>query len=208
MRSPVYIGFPAFRLQTTAALTLAYGEARARLRDYPFEIVGSSAISTPIAPEGRNDLVEIATDAHADWLIMVDDDASFAPEAFGELLSLAAAHDDCVVAGLPAPCTDRTLNVQPSLPDRGFSRVDRVGAAVMAIQLPRLRAIGFSRPWFAAIPRSHGPPYGADYRFCDLVRSHGGKVYCDPRYPAGNGCLTLDDIEIESSHRASSVTTV
>jgi hypothetical protein len=185
-RQSVFIGIPSHRATTDLKLTITFGMAMSQVRDYPLDIVSISGASGTEVDEARNGLMQDAIDAHADWLLMLDDDVWFGPLAPWELLDLALARG-ATVAGLPAPTRMGWLNVEPREMGSGFEPCDRIGGAVMAVNLHRVVGLGLERPWFVSTPQKQGGVYSEDFYFCDNVRAAGGSVFADWRNTAGNG---------------------
>lgn len=191
--SKVLVGVVAYRFQTYAGLSLSLGAAGQALARYPFH-AHFTAVSNAIVDQARNELLRAATHGY-DWLVMLDDDLTFDASMLGEVLSMANAYEECVVAGVRAPGTATGKSVvQPDYePERGFCEVERIGGAVMVISMERLGALKWRPPHFMSRPQPDGSVYGEDYFFCDGVRENGGKVYCHHGFAVTNGPVHFPD---------------
>jgi len=182
----ILIGLPAYRFTSYTGLTISLAAAMGQLHRYPLlSVCDFKAIGHVLIDECRNMLVQEALTHEADWLLMLDDDASFEAIAPWELIMMAEAFG-ATVAGLPYPIRGTGEPCVEQLPEvrKGFKPCERIGAGVMAIDLAKL---GRWRPWFISTPQPQGGSYSEDYYFCDQVREKGGSVFCDWRHPAGNG---------------------
>ncbi len=136
----------------------------------------------------RNQLVEWMFEEGADWLLMVDDDQAFAPDALERLLS----HNVDIVAALCLRRSEpygpfcfseekdgiyRTLDLAHCPPE--LTSVAAVGTGMMLIRRNVFETL--PEPWFTITPNS-----GEDMLFCKEARRAGFEIYCDLGCPIGH----------------------
>lgn len=170
-----------------------------------FNMIGAGC---SIITRARNQLVAIALDNGADWIVFVDDDIGFDAKDFFKLIG----HDVDVVGGAPARRHKR-WDDKPALlgrPKEGSTvreyvtpagrlwEVDRMATAFIAIRAPVFKAIEpFTeayhsggtmagtgmRSWFwFDLDEVDGKLHdeGEDYNFCRKWTRAGGKCFLDP----------------------------
>lgn len=157
----------------------------------------------------RNTIVYDAIQAGCDWVLMVDADTFHAAkaDAIGDagvdiLQMIIDAHrHGAAVVGAPvrgrqienrqgAVCVqvaDGAAWRAPSLAQLSgrLLRIDRIGAAFLAVNLRWLVHHWPEPPWFVMEDCFEGRPRhgrGEDYYFCDGVRARGGMILCDGRF--------------------------
>lgn len=168
----------------------------------------SEALANLLRPEGtilrfapstwrhyaRNQIVEWMFEEDADWVLMIDDDHVFPPDALERLL----AHDKDIVAALclrrsepygPFCFTEETsegiyraLDLRASEPV--LTPVVAVGTGMMLIRRRVFETL--PRPWFTI---SHDS--GEDMLFCKAARAAGIELYCDLGLQIGHLTTTV-----------------
>jgi hypothetical protein len=136
----------------------------------------------------RNQLVEWMFELDAEWLLMIDDDQTFAPDSLAQLLS----HEKDIVAALclrrsepygPFCFSEEHEGIYRALDlrehDAVLTRVAAVGTGMMLIRRNVFETI--KKPWFTITPNS-----GEDMLFCKEARRAGFEIYCDLGCPIGH----------------------
>jgi hypothetical protein len=141
-----------------------------------------------------------------DWLLFIDDDMVWAPDAIGRLIASRDEHDLDVVGAL---CFRRSSPYQPTLymresPTTGaynyledwdddIIEVDATGLAFLLIHKRALEAIAGPMPPIEE--RNGGPPpnffrwegaLGEDLRFCQDLKAAGMRIWVDTRIEVGH----------------------
>lgn len=179
------------------------------MTDWSFLPTGQTAswqvVEGSILPSQRNELVQRML---GDWILFIDADMSFRPDAVGRLVKVREEHDLDIVGGL---CFQRKAPHQPTLYMRetpnhgGYSflekwetdlvEVDATGFAFILIHrrvFERMVTLdgqpGFT--WPAPEVALRMPPpnffrwsdgFGEDLRFCQDAKAAGFKVFVDTR---------------------------
>lgn len=161
----------------------------------------------------RNELTrQFLDDSSADWLMWIDSDMAWNPDALEQLLAVADPTDRPIVGGLAFGSLDDklfpTIYHLASMPEGGFStvrvfdyprdalvRCDATGAAFLLIHrtaLERIRDHGFNRtfPWFQETENA-GQPVGEDITFCLRARQLGIPVHVNAAVKVGHHKSTL-----------------
>lgn len=157
--------------------------------------------------ESRNGCVKMFLEhGEADWLLFVDSDMEFDPDALQRLFQHADAERHPVIGGLCCGLDDRsgwfpvlyrlietdagpmTALVRPNRPE--LVPVDATGAAFLLIhrsvlEAIRDRAFDAVYPWFQETSLS-GYPVGEDITFCLRARTCGYPIYVDASTEIGH----------------------
>lgn len=189
-------------------LTLLFDRARAQRIVNVLDDWSSANIS-----QSRNELTrQFLDESSADWLIWIDADMAWQPDALEQLLEVADATDRPIVGGLAFGSLDDqlfpTIYHLAALPSGGFStvrvldypldalvRCDATGAAFLLIHrtvLDRIRDHGFNRtfPWFQET-ENVGQPVGEDITFCLRARQLDIPVHVNAAVKVGHHKSTL-----------------
>jgi glycosyltransferase involved in cell wall biosynthesis len=168
--------------------------------------VSWQVVEGSILPAQRNELVQRM---QGDWILFIDADMSFAPDAIGRLVKVREEHDLDIVGGL---CFQRKDPHQPTLymresPESGgytfletwdsdLVEVDGTGFAFILIHrrvFERMVQFYEGRPdftWPSLDVRTRMPPpnffrwidgVGEDLRFCQDAKAAGFRVFVDTR---------------------------
>ncbi len=168
------------------------------IRSAPFVEIIPLNVRGDDTAQGRNRIVRHAQQANADWLLWIDADMIFAPEA---LLNLLEHNLDIVGADyrLRAPPFKRVgLFLRDDDPNRSTHlraveahsrRTGLIEMAVLGLGLMLVRASVFEKlpaPWFGRTwVKEHATPDNPDgfstedSYFCSVARMHGYRVWCD-----------------------------
>lgn len=147
----------------------------------------------PYLDENREACMRDAIQANADFLVFIDTDMVFPPDAVDRLL----AHGKDVIGAnyyekrLPLVSTVKLFGtdgemaddgkfVQQEMPPEPF-RCAGLGAGLMAIRVSRVAAL-MAAPYFAFADRK-GQRMGEELSFCERARHAGLEVWCDPTIP-------------------------
>jgi hypothetical protein len=172
----------------------------------PGQSISWQVVEGSILPSQRNELVQRM---QGDWILFVDADMSFSPDAIGRLVKVREEHDLDIVGGL---CFQRKDPHQPTLymrekPTEGgytfleqwdtdLVEVDGTGFAFILIHrrvFERMVRVYEERPGFHWPPieqRESMPPpnffrwmdgVGEDLRFCQDAKAIGCRIYVDTR---------------------------
>lgn len=161
----------------------------------------------------RNELTrQFLDDTKADWLMWIDSDMAWQPDAIEQLLAVTDPSERPIVGGLAFGALNDQLfptiyHLAP-LAEGGFStvrvydyprdalvRCDATGAAFLLIHrgaLERIRDHEFddTYPWFAE-SRNAGQPVGEDITFCLRARQLGIPVHVNAAVKVGHHKSTL-----------------
>lgn len=178
----------------------------------PGQTISWQVIEGSILPSQRNELVQRML---GDWILFIDSDMSFQPDAIGRLVKVREEHDLDIVGGL---CFQRKEPYQPTLYMReqptsgGYSflekwdtdlvEVDATGFAFILIHrrvFERMVRVYEERPdfvWPSVEDRKRMPPpnffrwmdgFGEDLRFCQDAKAIGCRIYVDTRIEIDHG---------------------
>lgn len=161
--------------------------------------------SGPRIVAARNEIVRLFVEHEQkpDWLLMVDTDMVFSPDAIYQLLAVADEKERPIVGGL-AFVAGRGGNIYPTMyrienrvseggtgtdvgiietwPDNSLVRVDATGAACILMHrsvLEKMReVVGEPQPWYAeTVDKASGSEYGEDFTFCVRATRLGYPIY-------------------------------
>ena len=160
--------------------------------------------SGPRIAAARNAVVrEFLTTRH-DWLLMVDSDMYWRPEAAARLLAGAHSHKRPVIGGLCFAHQQgilyptiyryaedgRSLLTTVDFPRDTIVRVDATGAAFLLVHRRPLEKLAQLRPgpqpWFAEELTEDGRERGEDLVFCDRLRRAGYEIHVDTGVAVGH----------------------
>jgi hypothetical protein len=151
-------------------------------------------LSGPRIASARNNVVSAFLKTQAEWLLMVDTDMVFKPEAV-DMLFEAADPDSCPIVGGLCFAGGRSGIMHPTLynlvdpetndgnpigiirdyPDYGLCKVDATGAAFLLMHRQTMKDIGERfqgpYPWFAEGTVYKGAAFGEDWAFCLRAKS-------------------------------------
>jgi len=132
-----------------------------------------------LVEEARNLLVEEAMAWRPDWLLWLDTDHRFPPEALLRLLG----HDTDIAAATyrgrwpPFPVAGSFLDPTHDLAAGGLVEAEWLPAGLMLVRAAVYRA--FPRPWYRNSYDAAGAITGEDVNFCRAARAAGASVWCD-----------------------------
>lgn len=188
-------GYPT--LEFTASLASTTGNmvaAAYTVEQFPQLVGALPKKSGPRIAAGRNNLVKHFLATGADWLFMVDDDMTFAPDALPALLAAADAETAPIVGGLTfgggrdgwfptlfyvEPDSGRLARFDV-WPEDQLMPVDATGAACLLVHRRVFEKVAESYqdpwPWFQEV--AHGnTPMGEDITFCLRARAAGFPIF-------------------------------
>lgn len=137
----------------------------------------------------RNRAVAQALEAQCDLLYMVDAD-TWADHSGSPLEQLVDTLEttDAAVAGAVVPLNNgRSLNATPAEVNE-VVETERIGAAMLLIDLRKLAAMDYSGPWFKTTLTGDGLSVqeSEDVHFCRVVREHGGTLFANCQIPTNH----------------------
>lgn len=176
---------------------------------------------------GRNEVVAWFLTTSADWLLFLDGDQRFTPEAYDALVEVADAEERPVLTGLyfgirrldgllyPLPLPN-IFSRDPSKPNffehivhyppNAVIRVDACGAGLLLAHrsvFEKISAINepeFQKVWFKDHPLPNGDWLSEDIYFCDRAASAGVPIYCHTGVVSPHvKSYIVDDIHFEDS---------
>lgn len=169
-----------------------------------------SMVSGPRIASARNNIVQTFLDhTTSAWLLMVDSDMLWTPQAFHKLITHAHPRDYPIVGGLcfgggrsggmfPTlyalrPGTDDNpdpVQIIEDYPDDAMCKVDATGAAFLLMHRDTLKKIGAEfagpSPWFAEGTVYKGLAFGEDWAFCMRAKSMGIPVHVNTGVKIGH----------------------
>lgn len=179
----------------------------------PGENIGISVVQGHVLTLQRNECIR---NMQGDWIIFIDDDMVFQPDAIKRLIATQQKFDLDMVGAL---CFQRGEPHQPTLymreqPTEGnyvfledwerdsVVEVDATGMAFVLITKRLLTAIAGEFP--DQMTRSHGRPpsyfrwdekgFGEDMTFCQDVKKAGGRIFVDTSIKTGHiGEITITE---------------
>lgn len=152
-----------------------------------------------------------------DWLLFVDDDMVFAPDAIGRLVAARDEIDADIIGGL---CFRRSEPHQPTLymrerPTSGaYNFLERWDSDIIEVDATGMAFVIIHRRVFEAIAGSKMPPLekrvklgppkffrwdgaiGEDLRFCQDAKAAGCRIWVDTRIEIGH----IAEIEVRHPH--------
>jgi hypothetical protein len=142
----------------------------------------------------RNNIAKLFLKNDADFLIMIDDDMVFQPDAALKLMARDVDVVGCVAFKRRAdydPCVymKKEGNYIPILP-QSFQEVDVVGSSGLMIKREVLEKIPY--PWFeTGIDKEgkrfqKGNHFSVDFDFCLKAKDAGFKIFADPEVQFGH----------------------
>jgi hypothetical protein len=214
-RLKLAIGLPAYGDSLTAHHARMWMEMGATLSGSPerFELVMFETIDVNPISKARNDLVVAARRHNADWLLMIDADTWVEPidqteDAGQQLLRMISDADRADAAIVCAPVIRRRLQasehdeymvyrkregslnidqLEPLTFTRGEDLADLTSRHLFPIDACATACFAMSmrRTYSSELFQfAHGLP--EDKYACRVVRTTGGKIFCDPRVRTGH----------------------
>lgn len=163
----------------------------------PIEFLGFSYAESYCLDWSRNQLLYLALERGADWLLLVDAD-TFHRDAADTLRMLREGEErGAAVIGAPVRMRGRTAqyNVRARQGEDYFvverdwffgrvQAVDAIGTAFMAVSCNWMRTAWPQQPWFVTRPVAGREPrvLSEDLAFCSEVTRRGGKIFVDGRF--------------------------
>lgn len=200
---PLKLGFavPAYGSNIDAghiAMWMSLGAMMA-YNEEQFVLADLQAPSVSNVDLARNKILSRGIKAGCDWLVMVDAD-TFHDGGADILRMVKTGHErQCAMIGAPVRC--KSTGVANVMKKRNggidhvlieeikgvVTEVDRVGSAVIAINVPWIKEHWPRSPWFATVHFDRGLDdepgvMGEDFFFCDMARDKGGLILCDGRF--------------------------
>lgn len=175
------------------------------------EIVSRFVVQGHILPMQRNECIKRM---EGDWIIFIDDDMMWQPDAFKRLIATHREHQLDMVGGL---CFQRSAPYQPTMymrerpndgryvflehwDDGAVVEVDATGMAFVLITKRLLEAMAGEFPPYEERLRREPPEYfrwegrlGEDLRFCQDVKATGTKIFVDTGVKIGH----ISEVEID-----------
>lgn len=157
-----------------------------RVPGYQSQELRVANVRSSILPKNRMDIMNLARQADADYLLFLDSDHSFPADLLHRLL----AHDkqivaaNCVTKQIPAQTTARYRDADPKgtpvYTDNkvGLERVWRVGTGVMLISKDVIQAIPNSA-WAMKYLEDADTFQGEDWTFCQACQEKNIPIFVD-----------------------------
>jgi len=178
----------------------------------------------PTVPQNRNTVVRGFLNTPYQWLLFLDDDMVFDPQAIQLLLATADAKRMPIVGGMACGIDEETREIRPTLyfwdethehPGPVYKtivtwepgkilKVDATGCACLLIHRSVFEKIdgkyGEAFPWFAYGTQGNGAlPTGEDLEFCRRAREQGFPVFVHTGAKFGHRksiVVSVDDYEM------------
>jgi glycosyltransferase involved in cell wall biosynthesis len=195
----IVIGLPScgfVRTETTSALLYMMAETQCQYQ-----------VSTPMScyiHMNRTDVIKQALSVDAKYVLFVDADMYFPPDALNKMLALdkdvvSATYNFrkyplCSVVKLHEDydsdyTVDETVTERP-IPLNKIKNPFRVGAAGTGLMLIKTEIFkNLPKPWFFFVAENEEEnisPIGEDIWFCNLARTHGYEIWIDPSINVGH----------------------
>lgn len=182
-RPRIFIGVPSME-SVKAKFAVCWAALAAHSARFCDLIVVSQENS--VIHQGRNNLVRSALELKADWLLFLDADMTFPPDA---LMRLLAHQKDMVCAFYNRRCPPYTTvgalaDPKATIPLTGLVEASMAGCGLMLINMGVFRKL--PPPWFfwafdpaAAKPDNPDGETGEDVNFIIKARAAGFKLWCD-----------------------------
>lgn len=180
----------------------------------PEQMIDRSIIQGGILTLQRNEAVQRM---RGDWLIFIDDDMVWQPDAVRRLIEIRDEHDLDMVGGL---CFRRSEPYQPTLYMRTdalqgpYNYLERWDSDVVEVDATGMAFILIHKRVFEKIAGSLMPPYeerlklgppnffkwegtlGEDLRFCQNAKAAGCRIWVDTRIQIGH----MSEVQITHRH--------
>lgn len=171
----------------------------------PTDYVAQYIVQGHVLTQQRNECIHRM---QGDWIIFIDDDMTFQPEAIKQLVETQRQYDFDMVGGL---CFQRGDPFQPTMymreaptngnyvfledwDDGGIVEVDATGLAFVLITKRLLEAIAGEFPSWEERQKRKAPAYfrwdekgfGEDLTFCQDVKKAGGRIFINTAIKTGH----------------------
>ena len=153
-------------------------------------------------PQVRHDTVAGALNAECDWLLFLDSDMRFPPDA---LLQLMARNQDVVAANYtgrkppfyPVAVKQEGVRVYTDYETSGLEKVDQIGMGLMLVKADAIKKV--APPWFMVGWHTEVGAYtGEDSYFCRKLQEAGASIWVD--HDLSHDVMHMGTFEFEQSH--------
>lgn len=158
------------------------------IRTYPKPVLFGAAAGCYVH-KNRNEIVKQAQVNKAKWLLFVDTDVSFQPDALNKLLE----QDKDIIAApynhkrLPIESTARMYDKEDKPLAHSYKATDKpfkVSAAATGFMLIKMSVFDkLKKPYFFFEYKDGDNFIGEDIYFCKMARKAGFDIWIDPRIP-------------------------
>lgn len=183
-KGTVFISVPTHREVPFRQTRESIRFASAELIEAGYRVMYQDAWGANIA-NNRNTGVKDAQDAKADWIMMIDDDMSFEPDAILRLIrhNLPVVSGLCVKKTWPYNTTVMFWNKEMekyhsslNFPVDELFECDATGTAFLLVKMSVFDKL--DRPYFC-FPPKNGSVLGEDLYFCQQMKAVGYRIFVD-----------------------------
>jgi len=205
----LFIALPAYDFKVSLKLAVSLAQFAQTAQSHGIDIQIGSICGCSVVSRARNLLVQDMLDSTCDYLLFIDSDINFEPEAILRLMAWVQDPKKGIVAAVPRTRSetktyiatlDQDENDQLTMNGAGLVRAKRVATAFMMVRREFFETLNDAHPeWRYYETRSERSVpcvfdfmlteegyIGEDFLFCDRAREHGFEVWVDPTIPLGH----------------------
>jgi glycosyltransferase involved in cell wall biosynthesis len=205
----IFIALPAYDFKVSLKLAVSLARFAQMASQHGIDVQIGSICGCSVVSRARNLLVQDLLESQCDYLLFIDSDINFEPEAILRLMVWAEDPKKGIVAAVPRVRDVNTTyiadldydeNGELTMNGMGLVRGQRVATAFMLVRREVfVTLIGANPEWtywdkragknlsavfdFDVTPEGY---IGEDFLFCDRAREHGFEVWIDPTISLGH----------------------
>lgn len=205
----IFIALPAYDFKVSLKLAISLARFAQAAPKHGIDIQIGSICGCSVVSRARNLLAQDMLDSKCDYLLFIDSDINFEPEAIFRLMAWASDPKKGVVAAVPRTRSetktyianlDYDENRELTMNSMGLVRAERVATAFMIVRREVFETLDKAHPEWRYYDNRSGRTLpcmfdfqlteegyiGEDFLFCDRVREHGFDVWIDPTITLGH----------------------
>lgn len=205
----VFIALPAYDFKVSLKLAISLARFTQMAGQHGIAVQIGSICGCSVVSRARNLLAQDLLESECDYMLFIDSDINFEPEAILRLMAWGSDPRKGIVAAVPRTRSEdkvyiTTLNYDDNgeltMNGMGLVRADRVATAFMLIRREVVATMAAANPdWTYYDKRSDRMVpclfdfeltkegyIGEDFLFCDRARALGFEVWIDPSITLGH----------------------
>jgi glycosyltransferase involved in cell wall biosynthesis len=205
----IFIALPAYDFKVSLKLAISLAKFTQMATQHGVDIQVGSVCGCSVVSRARNLLAQDMLESNCDYLLFIDSDINFEPEAIFRLMAWANDPKKGIVAAVPRTRSETKTyianldyddNNELTMNGMGLVRAERVATAFMLVRREVFVTLSEAHPEWRYYDRKTDRTLscmfdfqlaeegyiGEDYLFCDRAREHGFEVWIDPSITLGH----------------------